>query len=1358
VPDPQLCNAGSPTESGCPVYLAELRDTPEYRLWNAGVVHVRGCDIVPGSAYQVRAVRGDANPHSDPLLVATAGFSPAGPPSCPADHEAELEALADLQSLQVEGFVHIGAGIRLAHLEHARNPSPNVDYDETWAARLMEYIRITGYGTVNLRMPEEDLEAAFKTLCWLVASVNSDTPGTNARLAVYETPWGGTKVSETDELTWPTNLGYPYPPGCGDGVRHNSEIAVIAARFHNVNTWMADFNNHLTECRDNGNCSYELPSPSTYPGPNLSVLLPPVPDLHFGAILLDSEAWRTTDSPPPNPDCNITSYCVNQNSWNCAIRIKHDALLDLIRQYFDDTVYVERYDRYSGTAVGALYTGEEVEAPYSGDGPDSASQHIYNTPNPDKMIHSLYNCTNQLSAAGEVGDFDSDGDIDGALITPWIALGSAYSPTRLDSVCCPPPIPDIPGACLIKDSYFDYRYDYPLEFSRRLGAWVNDPNAAGDDAAKRAFGRLSKHVVFWPHPFHELTVGGWARHFIAYAKGFLGEDELEIDCNQSHVADVFDIALGASDCNLNSIPDECDLVSGTSCDLDDNGWLDECGACCGESHTCRETIAGDCAGASDVFVPERSCDEAPCNPAACCAPNGCHEAVPEFACQTLGGYWLGNRSPATVVCGENCDAGVCCAASGCQQMSAAACASGGGSYHPGGRCTDDDVCGPGENTDPDFDNDCVPNAADNCPESWNPAQADQEPDGIGDACDNCPSTPNAEQEDWEGDGIGDACDQIHVAWSAIPFGDGKTWETAFKKLDDALSTEQVEGREIWVREGTYTSPGGDGFVVPEGVRLLGGFGEDENETDAEQRDPATHVTVLDGHNSSRVLTVPGGNTVSPIIDGFTITGGRDVAGGGMSAYGPVTVINSLFVNNHATEGGAVKASGQVRLINCSFHGNSAIRHGGAVFMSDQISTARNLLNCTVVDNIAGEYGGGVYVENGAFRIDNSILWANTAAGESTELAQIRGGTSNPTIQVYHSCIQDEQEDNDVPFNNTNIDRDPRLVNMRGDDGLSATGDEDLRLRFGSPCLDIADNAELIGSTACFEGCQNARNCELWSNGLCRLKVDLRGVFRRQDDPCTGDPPGATEPVVDMGAYEYAPDPDDWDGDGVANGADCCPCASNSDQPCQDYDGDGTNDDCQYTGELDLVVKLDVPYPAGGFSRSGVVHLADCGGEYRVTIPQLFEYQGGGETATTGTIHLRYLNTAANRIAVKDSHTVGRMKVLTTWPSEPLMFNGDDTLPSGNAYLGSAGIQDSGCVINILDLALWVTHNLTLTANFADPCKLTSPPCVAPDFNADGVIDLLDFSFISINFYKKDEWQDQTNDVCDSANNDNICGN
>ncbi|MFH1530490.1 MAG: MopE-related protein [Pseudomonadota bacterium] len=74
--------------------------------------------------------------------------------------------------------------------------------------------------------------------------------------------------------------------------------------------------------------------------------------------------------------------------------------------------------------------------------------------------------------------------------------------------------------------------------------------------------------------------------------------------------------------------------------------------------------------------------------------------------------------------------------------------------------------------DGDVDDDLVPDIVDNCPDDYNPDQADLDGDDIGDVCDpdvdgdgvlddvdNCPLIWNPGQGDWDEDGLGDPCDE-----------------------------------------------------------------------------------------------------------------------------------------------------------------------------------------------------------------------------------------------------------------------------------------------------------------------------------------------------------------------------------------------------------------------------------------------------------------------------------------------------------------------------------------------------------------------------------------------------------------------
>jgi len=60
------------------------------------------------------------------------------------------------------------------------------------------------------------------------------------------------------------------------------------------------------------------------------------------------------------------------------------------------------------------------------------------------------------------------------------------------------------------------------------------------------------------------------------------------------------------------------------------------------------------------------------------------------------------------------------------------------------------------------DGDCHGDSCDNCFDVPNTDQSDIDGDGVGDACDNCPELVNPDQEDCDMDGVGDLCDNCVI--------------------------------------------------------------------------------------------------------------------------------------------------------------------------------------------------------------------------------------------------------------------------------------------------------------------------------------------------------------------------------------------------------------------------------------------------------------------------------------------------------------------------------------------------------------------------------------------------------------------
>ncbi|MDG2451043.1 MAG: hypothetical protein P8M34_15450, partial [Saprospiraceae bacterium] len=138
---------------------------------------------------------------------------------------------------------------------------------------------------------------------------------------------------------------------------------------------------------------------------------------------------------------------------------------------------------------------------------------------------------------------------------------------------------------------------------------------------------------------------------------------------------------------------------------------------------------------------------------------------------------------------------------------------------------------------------------------------------------------------------------IYVDEQASIGGDGSSWGTAYKYLQDALDDARGQASlintfEIWVSEGSYCPDDDEGgnysdnspdeaFEMIEYVSLLGGFSGAE--TNKSQRDWAMYETILSGdiqqngnqtHYSKNVIRNPF-NSLTPLtqfalISGFTI--------------------------------------------------------------------------------------------------------------------------------------------------------------------------------------------------------------------------------------------------------------------------------------------------------------------------------------------------------------------------------------------------------------------------------------------------------------------------------------------------------
>ena len=260
---------------------------------------------------------------------------------------------------------------------------------------------------------------------------------------------------------------------------------------------------------------------------------------------------------------------------------------------------------------------------------------------------------------------------------------------------------------------------------------------------------------------------------------------------------------------------------------------------------------------------------------------------------------------------------------------------------------------------------------------------------------------------------------IHVDDNASEGGDGTSWSTAFKYLQDALAVAEY-GDEIWVAEGTYKPDQGTGktagdraspFVLVNGVGMYGGFLGTET-----SRDPLgdNNQTILSGEidEDSELWSL---NVVSGVdldanttLDGFRITKGNANGengsiyrnGGGMWIQDcELRIKNVIFrENNSAYRGGGLychtSKSKVLFLTNCLFISNESVS-GGGVYTSGTSSSFLVISNCVFTKNRSGSgggiYCGGIYGSNVIFK--NSIFIDNYAGANGGAIESLSDSLS-----------------------------------------------------------------------------------------------------------------------------------------------------------------------------------------------------------------------------------------------------------------------------------------------------------------------------------------------------------------------------
>lgn len=227
----------------------------------------------------------------------------------------------------------------------------------------------------------------------------------------------------------------------------------------------------------------------------------------------------------------------------------------------------------------------------------------------------------------------------------------------------------------------------------------------------------------------------------------------------------------------------------------------------------------------------------------------------------------------------------------------------------------------------------------------------------------------------------------------------------------------------------------------------------------------------------------------------------DGSGGGLWAGAADVILrHCAFLGNNAVVGGGIFSAGYFQeggaqdliLENCLLQGNVA-QDAGAI-RSGFNPTFRLVSSTVALNEATVGNSAGVLTRGGFIDIDNAILYANTGANGVSQSSQIIHVDGGP-ISINFSLV-DHWSGSLGGVGN--FGGDPMFLDPLGEDGEPGTGDEDLAIGAGSPCIDAGSNLVLpVG-----------------------LDFDLAGNPRRTDDPNTPDTGAGVAPITDIGAYEF----------------------------------------------------------------------------------------------------------------------------------------------------------------------------------------------------------------------------------------------
>jgi hypothetical protein len=263
---------------------------------------------------------------------------------------------------------------------------------------------------------------------------------------------------------------------------------------------------------------------------------------------------------------------------------------------------------------------------------------------------------------------------------------------------------------------------------------------------------------------------------------------------------------------------------------------------------------------------------------------------------------------------------------------------------------------------------------------------------------------------------------------------------------------ESDGRGFYFHSGETSASVVDGFTIKNGW-ITGDCGSGGGILCENNSSPEIINCIL-RHN----LTCGNGGGIacqnsSPIIKSCVITDNiSNSAGAGIFCVDSTAVIDRCVIGPNWADvggGGIHVENSTISITNCVLTGNEGRYDGGGVHC--RASSNVTIVNCTFTGNMSsgGGYGGGIVCHASSATINNSIMVADWAGIDGSEIAL----KANSMLTVTYSNVQggDQEayveEGSVLTWGTGNIDANPLFVS-----------DADYHLTANSPCVDAATDA------------------------------------------------------------------------------------------------------------------------------------------------------------------------------------------------------------------------------------------------------------------------------------------------------------